>query len=102
MEEVVVVNVFEARENLAKDTLDAGAVERLVLARLHQLVQVAVHVLHGDVELLAHWVKEDVVRGHEVGVIRERLQENDFSQLQALREMLKGLLHRLDGNLCNG
>jgi hypothetical protein len=99
VEEVVVVNVFQARENLTKDALDTRAVERLVVARLHQLVQVAIHVLHGDVELLAQWVEEDVVRGHEMGVVRERLQENDFTQLQALREMLKGLLHRLDGNL---
>jgi hypothetical protein len=76
--------VFQTGENLTKDTLDAGAVERLVVARLHQLVQVAIHVLHGDVKLLAHWVEEDVVRGHEMGVVREGLQKDDFTQLQTL------------------
>jgi hypothetical protein len=79
VEEVVIVNVFQTRENLAKNALDTSTVEWLVVTRLHQLVEVAVHVLHGDVELLAQWVKEDVVCRYQVRVVRQGLQEDDLT-----------------------
>ena len=79
MEEVVVVDVLQSREDLAKNALHTGAVEWLVVTRLHQLVKVAVHVLHGDVELLAQWVEEDVVCRYQVRVVRQGLQEDHFT-----------------------
>ena len=69
VEEVVLVDVLEARDDLEEDALDGGAVQALVVARLHELVEVAVHVLHGNVQLLAHGIQEDVEGGHKVGVV---------------------------------
>jgi hypothetical protein len=60
MEELAGVNVLETCQNLEKDTLHAGCVKWLVVPRLHELVQVSVHVLHGDVKPPAVGVQEDV------------------------------------------
>jgi hypothetical protein len=68
VEELAGVDVFEASEDLEEDALDAVGVERLVVSGLHQLVQVSIHVLHGDVKPPAVWVQEDVQSRHEVGV----------------------------------
>lgn len=95
----MIVNVLEAGEDLEQDALDTGAIERLMVASFHQLVQVAVHVLHDDVQLLAKRVEEDVVRRYQMWVVRQRLQEDDFSELRALVEAVERLLHGLDGNL---
>lgn len=58
------VNVFETLHDLEKNALDAGIIETLVVASLHQLVEVALHVLHGDMELLGVGVQEDVESGN--------------------------------------
>jgi hypothetical protein len=89
---VVVVNVLQSGQNLAENALHTGTVERLVVTRLHQLVEVAIHVFHGDVELLAHRVKEDVVCRHEVRMVGKILQKDDLTQLETLRKVLESLL----------
>ena len=76
---MVVVNVLQSRKDLAKNALHTGAVKWLVVTRLHQLVEVSIHVLHRDVELLAQWVEEDVVCRYQVRVVRQGLQEDDFT-----------------------
>jgi hypothetical protein len=49
VEEVVGVDVLETLHDLEQDALDTCVVEILVVSGLHQLVQVALHVLHGNV-----------------------------------------------------
>ena len=45
-------------------------VQETVVAGLHQLVEIAVHVLHADVEIAGQRIEEDVESGHEVRVWR--------------------------------
>jgi hypothetical protein len=66
MEEVMRVNVFEALHNLEEDALHTSVIETLVVASLHQLVEVPLHVLHGDMELLSERIQEDVKGGNQV------------------------------------
>lgn len=80
------VNVLEALHDLEKNALDAGVVEAFVIPSLHQLIQVTLHVLHGDVQLLSVRVEEDVQGGDEVGMVGQRLQEDDLTKLQAWRK----------------
>jgi hypothetical protein len=68
VEEVVRVDVFESLHDLEQNALDTRIVKTLVISRLHQLIQVAFHVLHGDVELFAKWVEEDVQGRNQMGV----------------------------------
>jgi hypothetical protein len=66
MEEVMRVNVFEALHNLEEDALHTSVIETLVVASLHQLVEVTLHVLHGDMELLSERIQKDVKGGNQV------------------------------------
>lgn len=99
VEELVGVYVVEARQDLEEYGLDGLGLEGLVFSRLHELVEVAVHVLHADVQLLGARVEEDVIRGHQVRVLRQRAQEDDLAEIQTLGEGVVRLLHRLDGDL---
>ena len=69
MEEVVGVDVIQSRDYLVQDALDAGAVQASVGSGLHQLVEIAVHVLHADMQFLGRRIEEDVESRHEVDVI---------------------------------
>jgi hypothetical protein len=82
VEKVVRVNVFETLHDLEKNALDTGVVETLVVASLHQLVEVTLHVLHGDMELLGVGVQEDVESGNEVRMLREGAKEDDLAEFQ--------------------
>jgi len=93
------VDVLETLHDLKQDALDAGVVQDFVVPRLHQLVEIPLHILHADVQLLAEGVQEDVEGWDEVGVGGQSPEEYHFSQLQAWGEGFKCLLHRLDGNL---
>ena len=99
MKEVVRVNVLQTDHDLVENALDARVIETLVVASLHKLIEVTLHILHGDVELLAEGVEEDVEGGNKMRVSGERAQEDHLAQLSALRKRLESLLHRLDGNL---
>jgi hypothetical protein len=68
VEELACVNVLQSCEDLEEDALDAVGVQRLVVSGLHQLVQVSIHVLHGNVKPPAVWVQEDVQSRYEVRV----------------------------------
>jgi hypothetical protein len=85
VEKVVRVDMLEALHNLEEDALDAGVVEALVVAGLHQLVEVTLHVLHADVQLLAVGVQEDVEGGDEVRMLREGAEKDDLAELQTGR-----------------
>ena len=99
MEEMMVVDVFQTRDDLKQDALYTSTIQTLMIPCLHQLVKIAVHVLHGDMQLLRDRIQEDVKSRDEMRVKRQRTQEDDLPQLQALVVRVEGLLHRLDGNL---
>ena len=80
---MVGVNVVETGQNLVQDALDVLAFEVLVIAGLHQLVQVTVHVLHADVQLVGERVKENVECRDEMRMHGKGAQEDDFAELQA-------------------
>jgi hypothetical protein len=101
VEKVVTVNVLKAMHDLEQNALDAAIVKALVVASLHQLVKIAFHVFHANVELLAIGVQEDVEGRDEVWVLRDRSQEDDFSELEAWCQGLERLLHRFDGDLAS-
>ena len=69
VEEVVRVDVFQTLHNLVKNALNATVVKALVVASLHQLVEVALHVLHGNMKLLGVGVQEDVESRNKVRVV---------------------------------
>jgi len=68
MEEFASVDVLEACKNLKENALYTRVVQRLVVSGLHQLVEVAVHVLHGDVKSPAVGIQEDVKSRDQVGM----------------------------------
>lgn len=71
MEEVVGVNVFKTLHDLIENALDTRVVEALVISRLHQLVKVALHVLHANMQLLAVGIQENVESRNEVRMCGE-------------------------------
>lgn len=79
VEEMMGMNVVQTAHNLVEDALDVLGVERLVVSCLHQLVEVAVHVFHADVELSGKGVEEDVQGGDEMRVNGQCAEEDDFS-----------------------
>jgi len=83
VKEVVGVDMLEALHNLEQDALDAPIIKRLVIPRLHQLVQIPLHVLHADVQLFAERVQENVEGRDKVGVIWQGPEKDDFSKFQA-------------------
>lgn len=83
VEEVVGVDMVETTQDLVEDTLDMLSVQVFVVSCLHQLVKIAVHVLHGDVQLAGERVEENVKGRDKVRVRRERSKEDHFPQLQA-------------------
>lgn len=78
------VNVLQTAEDLEQDAFDDSVIERLVVARLHQLVEIAIHVLHGDMQLLAKRVQENVIRRYKMRVSWYRLEEDDLSEVHTL------------------
>ena len=96
MKEFVSMDVIQSGQDLEQDALDARAVEGFVIPRLHELIEVSVHVLHTNVEFLGEWVKKDVQRRHEMGMSRKGSQKNHFTKLQAGRKRLEGFFHGLD------
>lgn len=64
------VNVLESLHDLEQNALDARVVKAFVISGLHQLVQIAFHILHADMELLSERVQEDVKCRNEVLVGR--------------------------------
>jgi hypothetical protein len=68
VEKFAVVDMLETTEDLEQDALDTGGVHWLVVACLHQLVEVAVHELHCDVKPAAVRVQEDVQGRYEMRV----------------------------------
>jgi hypothetical protein len=81
VEKVVSVDVLQALHDLEKNALDAGIVQALVVAGLHQLIKVAFHVLHRNMEFLRVRVEKDVKRWDEMRVRRQRPQEDNFPKL---------------------
>jgi hypothetical protein len=69
VKEVVSVDMFQTLHNLEEDALDAAVVKALVVASLHQLVEVTLHVLHSDMELLSVGVQENVESRNKVRVV---------------------------------
>lgn len=65
------VNVIETRENLEQDALHALGIHAFVIPSFHQLVKVAVHVLHTNVKFLAEWIQEDIQSRDQMSVSRE-------------------------------
>ena len=72
------MDVVEAGQNLIEYALDTFRIHTLVIPGFHQLVQVAVHVLHTDMQFPAVWVKEDIQGRNQVDVNRKRAQEDDL------------------------
>lgn len=79
MKELMSVDVVQAGQDLVEDALDTFRVHTFVISSFHQLVQVAVHVLHADVEFPAVGVEENIQGRHKVDVSGECSQEDDFS-----------------------
>lgn len=99
MKEFTIVNVLQTRHDLEKNALNAVGIHGLVVPRLHQLVEVAIHVFHCNVKASAVRIQEDIQGRHKMGMRGQRAQEDDFSQLQARREGVECLLHSFDGDL---
>lgn len=71
MEELAVVDVLQARENLEQNALHTVRIHWFVIPRLHQLVQISIHELHGNVKSPAVRVQEDVQGRDEVRMWRK-------------------------------
>ena len=71
MEEVVGVNVVETGENLVQYALDTPCVHTFVFSCLHQLIKVAIHVFHANMEFFTERIQEDVQRRYQVGMVWE-------------------------------
>jgi hypothetical protein len=60
VKEMVCMNMLQPLHDLEEYAFDTACVQTFVVSGLHQLIQIAVHVLHGNVELLAEGIQEDV------------------------------------------
>lgn len=60
MKKVMCMNMLKALHDLIEDALNAGCVKTLMVAGLHKLVEIAIHVLHADMKLLTEGVEEDI------------------------------------------
>jgi len=83
VEEVVSVDVLEARKDLVKNTLHTSGIQTLVVAGFHQLIKITIHIFHTDMELFAVRVEEDVQGRNEVSMCWQGSQEDDLSEFQA-------------------
>lgn len=99
VEKVVGVYVVKTRQNLEENALYTSYIHAFVISGLHELIQIAVHVLHADVQFLAVRVEENVEGTNEMGVCGQRFQKNDFSEFVTRREGFEGLFHGFDGDL---
>lgn len=77
------MDVLQSLHNLKQYTLHAAHVEAFVISRLHQLVEVTVHVFHTYVELFAERIEEDVEGGYEVLMIWQGPEEDYFTKFRA-------------------
>ena len=68
MEEVVIMDMVETGQDLEKNAFDAAAVQAFVLTSFHKLVQISIHVLHTDMQLLGRWIQEDLESRNEMRV----------------------------------
>ena len=102
MEEVMGVDVVQPREDLIENAFDVSLVETLLVPRLHQLVQVTVHVLHADVKFPRKGVEEDVQSRSKMGVVGKGAEEDDFAQVKTGTQRIESLLHRFNGDLLEG
>ena len=64
------MDVVEAGEDLEEDAFDAAAIQTFVVSCFHQLVEITIHVLHTDVELLRYRIKEDIKCRDQVSMDR--------------------------------
>jgi hypothetical protein len=83
MEEVVGVDMVETLQDLVEDTLDVLSLEIFVVPCLHQLIEIAIHVLHGDVKLAGERIEENIKGRNKVRMRRKSPQEDYLPQLQA-------------------
>jgi hypothetical protein len=72
--------VVETGQNLVEDAFDVFLVQVFVVSRLHQLIKVTIHILHGDVQFAGERVKEDVEGRDKVRMRGQRSQEDHFPQ----------------------
>ena len=68
VEELAVVDVFQSGHDLKEDAFHAVCIHGLVLAGLHELIQIAIHELHGNVEPTGVRIQEDVQGWYQVRV----------------------------------
>jgi hypothetical protein len=68
MKEFAIMDVLESGEDLEQYALDTVGIQWFVIARLHQLVKVAIHELHCNVQPAAVRVQENVQGRDEMRV----------------------------------
>lgn len=78
MKEAVSVDVFQTLHDLEQDALDGRHIQALMITRLHELVQIPIHILHGNVKLLGEWIQENVHCWYQMWVMRERSEEDNL------------------------
>ena len=82
MEEMVRMDMFQALHDLVQYALDATVVQTLMITSLHQLIQISLHILHGDVKLLGEGIEEDIKSWDEMLVGWQCPQEHHFPQFE--------------------
>ena len=96
VEEAGRVDVREAGEHLAQPRADARLGERRVAGVLHELVEVALHELEHEEELVA--LADDLAQAHDAGVARGAAQRLDLAQRRHVLSRVAAALHALDGD----
>lgn len=99
MEKIVCVYVIQSGDDLVQDTFHAGTVQAPVGPGLHQLIEIAIHVFHANVQFFCRGIQEYVQSRDKMDVVRQRSQEDDLTELQTWSKRLERLLHRFYRNL---
>lgn len=60
MEEVMSMNVVQSRKYLIEDAFHASYIHAFMISRLHELIEIAVHVFHTYVKFLSVRVEKYV------------------------------------------
>lgn len=97
MEEVMSVDVADSGQDLRQDGFERGQRERAPLALPHELVEVLVHALHDDVELVVEIVDKQFPDPHEVFVGGHGEDELDFADARVVAQLREPRHHGLDG-----
>jgi len=80
MKEMVCMDMLQTLHDLEQNAFHTSRIKTFMIPCLHQLVEVPVHVFHGNVQLFGEWIKKNVECGDEMLMIGKCPEEDHFAK----------------------